>query len=722
MKNKLIFALLLCFLLTSMLLVSCSSGGENDGETCAHEVTEWKVDKNATCTESGSKHKECTECKKSIEVAVIDKVQHTEEIVKGSAATCTEAGLTDGKICSVCKTVIVEQQTISLKAHTEEIVKGTLPTCTETGLTDGKKCSVCNTVLVAQEEISAKSHSESDWIIDKNAEIGVEGRKHTECLDCKVPMKSDVIPALPETHVHAGVEWVTVVPATCKIEGSKAFICSCGITMDTASIGVIAHKEEVIPAVPSTCKSTGLTEGKKCSACGDILVGQSTTAKSGHTEETILGIKATCTTSGLTDGKKCSVCTTVTVSQQVIPPTGHSFKDGTCQGCGTVEPYGVWIVDGLGNPMSDIIVKVMKDGELVKMYPYKGEFLSMPLDNGSYQLELDLSQLGASYTFDEAACVLTPQARTTVIRLFQGIVAETEFFVGYPIEADYKAYYISAGSTMVTLTPNDYTFFIFAPETAAIYTITYECSSNLQISYHGGSFFAQGRDLTPDSSDANFYENGISLNVYASNIGSEYVIGVTSASADSCILNIKNVGDPGTRIEDAPWTSYLEDEDKVEADLSVSKDGVYTTIDISDLTVKAVYNETDGYYHLGTADGPIIFIDLTSDSSYVSSIQTICGNQRMGAYIYDPYGNVVEKRSYNELFIQYGMPETADSVVQDPVRVPLTEKLAEAIKSFGDKNGWWDPDAESNIFKTALLGAPYNQEYAWLLFCGYYAN
>ena len=93
----------------------------------------------------------------------------------------------------------------------------------------------------------------------------------------------------------------------------------------------------------------------------------------------------------------------------------------------------------------------------------------------------------------------------------------------------------------------------------------------------------------------------------------------------------------------------------------------------------------------------------------------------MGAYIYDANGNVVEKRSYNELFIQYGMPDNADTPVDPPIRVPLTEKLAEAIQSFGDKNGWWKPDSETNIFTPVLLGAPYNQEYAWLLFCGYYS-
>ena len=84
-------------------------------------------------------------------------------------------------------------------------------------------------------------------------------------------------------------------------------------------------------------------------------------------------------------------------------------------------------------------------------------------------------------------------------------------------------------------------------------------------------------------------------------------------------------------------------------------------------------------------------------------------------------GVIVEKRSYNELFFQYGMPESLDETLEEPVRVPLTAKLAEAIQSFGGKNGWWDPDSAANIFAPVFLNTPYNAEYAWLLYCGYYA-
>ncbi len=385
------------------------------------------------------------------------------------------------------------------------------------------------------------------------------------------------------------------------------------------------------------------------------------------------------------------------------------------------DSYGVLIVDGNGAPVKNVIVKVMQNGEQIKMFVYTGEFLSLPLDPGTYELELDLSQLGEGYTFDESLCVLTPEKKQTTIRLFNNLGEKTPIFVGDPISTDYDAYLVTEGATKLPLTANDYNFFIFTPTVSAIYTLTYECESDLVMSYHGGIHFVQGNDVSQNNSDISKYENGLSLKVYPTNIGGSYVFAVKSTAATSCILKIKNAGDTESRIEDAPWTPYLEDTARVAEQLAMQPTGTYTPIDLTDLSVKAVYNESDGYYHLGSKTGPLLFIDLTSDTQYVSSIQTICGLQGMNTYIYDDAGTVIEKRSYNDLFLQYGMPSDSSAKVDAPIRVALTPKLAEAIQVFGEKNGWWKTGSESNIFTDKLFGA-YNQEYAWLLFCGYYVG
>ena len=114
----------------------------------------------ATCTENGYVIKACGCGATTTET--LAAIGHSEEIVAGKAATCTETGLTDGKKCTVCGTVTVEQTIIDAHGHTEVIDAAVAPTCTETGLTEGKHCSVCNEVLVAQEEIPVVSHEWQD--------------------------------------------------------------------------------------------------------------------------------------------------------------------------------------------------------------------------------------------------------------------------------------------------------------------------------------------------------------------------------------------------------------------------------------------------------------------------------------------------------------------------------------------------------------------------------
>ncbi|MBQ7099093.1 MAG: S-layer homology domain-containing protein [Oscillospiraceae bacterium] len=87
------------------------------------------------------------------------------------------------------------------------------------------------------------------------------------------------------------------VDPTCTTEGSYdsvVYCTECGeeISRETVIVPVIAHTEEVIPAVAPTCTETGLTEGKKCSVCGEILV-----------------------------------------AQKVVPALGHDWQDGECSRC-----------------------------------------------------------------------------------------------------------------------------------------------------------------------------------------------------------------------------------------------------------------------------------------------------------------------------------------------------------------------------------------------------
>ena len=48
-------------------------------------------------------------------------------------------------------------------------------------------CSECNEV------INLEAHTKSPWIIDVEADVGVEGKKHIECLVCKIVLETGTI-------------------------------------------------------------------------------------------------------------------------------------------------------------------------------------------------------------------------------------------------------------------------------------------------------------------------------------------------------------------------------------------------------------------------------------------------------------------------------------------------------------------------------------------------
>ena len=190
------------------------------GTPCAHENTELRNAKDATCTVSG--YTGDTYCKDCGEIIASGKVipakGHTEVIDAAVAATCEKTGLTEGKHCSVCNTVLVKQEVIPAKGHTEVIDPAVPATCEEPGKTEGKHCSVCNKVLVEQEAIPAKGHrwTEGGVIVTAPTCENAGVMKYT-CMDCG-KTKTEAISATGHQHI---VE-IEEKAATCTEPGHKA--------------------------------------------------------------------------------------------------------------------------------------------------------------------------------------------------------------------------------------------------------------------------------------------------------------------------------------------------------------------------------------------------------------------------------------------------------------------------------------------------------------------
>ena len=100
----------------------------------------------------------------------------------------------------------------------------------------------------------------------------------------------------------------------------------------------VCNHSYVLTNSTATCTEAG-TATYTCTKCGDSYT-EEAPAK-GHTEVIDAAVEATCTETGLTEGKHCSVCNEVLVAQTVVDKLPHDFGNNLeycANGCGTKNP------------------------------------------------------------------------------------------------------------------------------------------------------------------------------------------------------------------------------------------------------------------------------------------------------------------------------------------------------------------------------------------------
>ena len=159
-----------------------------------------------TCTESGQNaYWDCTRCGKNFsdengenEIAenswVTNPLGHNMISHVAVAATCTTAGNSAYWDCDRCQKYFSDKDgktetqkdswVIDPLGHIEVVDAAVAATCTETGLTEGKHCSRCNSVLTAQTSVDALGHDFGNWIQTTAPTCEKDGEETRYCSRC----------------------------------------------------------------------------------------------------------------------------------------------------------------------------------------------------------------------------------------------------------------------------------------------------------------------------------------------------------------------------------------------------------------------------------------------------------------------------------------------------------------------------------------------------------
>ena len=227
-----------------------------------HDYGEWVLDQAPTCKKYGVRHRICKNCGDR-EVDVLDKVDHSWELVSTTPATCTIGEIQHYK-CSVCGET--KDVTLSNPLGEHSWDNGVI-TKEATETEEGVKTYTCKTCGETKTEtIPATGHQHTEVRDKKEVTCEEDGYTgDTYCKDCgQLISKGAVVKATG----HSWNSGKLTEAATCKKEGTKTYTCkNCGETK-TETIPATGHKFDFWKTVKAQSIYSGAVQKRTCNACG----------------------------------------------------------------------------------------------------------------------------------------------------------------------------------------------------------------------------------------------------------------------------------------------------------------------------------------------------------------------------------------------------------------------------------------------------------------------
>lgn len=378
--------------------------------------------------------------------------------------------------------------------------------------------------------------------------------------------------------------------------------------------------------------------------------------------------------------------------------------------------YTVTVTDFDGAPVSGVVVRFMQDGKAAATKPLSGGSVTATLPTGEYAVSLLFS--GTAYYYDQSAAMVSADKTELTIRLASDLAdttVNTEYYWGSFYDVTLGGTHVKVGADQANLGVYDgvsYCYFVMQITEPGIYR--FSADSGAKLSFWGtnmnfvfnqtGSCADEKGVITYTIRQSNFPEEG----VIACILGVEVTEGMTDT-----VLTLERVGDPEVSIDEIPWEVYEPVTEPEPFTLKLAAGQTITYMDLAAKTedVVLVFSEKDGFYHLGSEDGPVIYVNLGPNARYISMFNMLGGGSFGGTafrkVFYDEVtGAFQKKEDYTECMFAF-----AQSADEKTGLYPLNDDLIYMLQQGGDAQGWWNSESPGFLFAEV---EDFNPELGWM--------
>ena len=477
-------------------------------------------------------------------------------------------------------------------------------------------------------------HVWGEWVVTTEPTTEAAGEETRTCTLCGETESQPIDPIPPVACEHVWGEWVVTTEPTPEAAGVETATCT--LCGET--------KTQEVPYVPAVCEHVW----------GDWTV----TAPSTHTA----------------DGEETRTCTLCgEVETAVLPMHTADY---------TIRLFieNDWVAEGAtidGTEATELLLPICYGEDY---NDYIGDFPTATLEGYEFQgwllesygfLMNEAEWNGNSYAltgdcelyaiFEEAAPVLPLYNENGV----DGYLAAGTY--DYDLAADYQ-----------------YTIFELAPEEAGKYTIIANDSLVGIVSYNG-------MWVTTDPSAETVVDTTVEWD--CTSVGQTLWVAVPTTAATANITVAFEAVTPAPEPIYVAYTNVVTPE-------AFTFDGdaaALVNVAYNDETVDVVV-DVDGVYHLNTADGPVVYVNLADTKMNLSDAMSY-GQLKSVAEV----DGVTVTTSYNEAYAEYTACADANGLY------PLTVDLVTILKEVGAYRGWYEGES-------AWVAAT---EDAWMFACYY---